>query len=412
MELDMGPVQVIKRFVQDPAQIEVVDATTVRFNLGRPQPLFLPAMASSYGPFVVNPAAVADHKTEEDPFAHEWFLTNASGTGPYMLIENEPAERIILTKFEPYHGGWEQPHFEEIVIRIVPEVGTRRQLLETGDADATAQNLTPDIVDALRGNPDLVVSTYESTAVYWAIMNSAKLPVEARRGFSHAFPYQEVVDSAYRGLITRSGPLANNVRAADPGVYLYDTDLAKAKELILAAGFAEGDSFDYLFQSGDEVEATIAQLFQANVQEMGFDLELVEVERASQVDLVYGDSPVEERPMFVGGFGWWPDYNDPWNQFSPNFTDKTKDGIANSGYWLNPRFAEIMAEAETYTDEARLAELMMEAQNILTEQDPPVIYYGQLLWYTVLRKDIQGFVPNPLYLNAYPFARLSRAPSA
>src|SRR5215212_10578589 len=47
-----GPVNVISRFVQDPEQLEVVDATTIRFNLGRPQPLFLAAMASEYGPFI------------------------------------------------------------------------------------------------------------------------------------------------------------------------------------------------------------------------------------------------------------------------------------------------------------------------------------------------------------------------
>ena len=37
----------------------------------------------------------------------------------------------------------------------------------------------------------------------------------------------------------------------------------------------------------------------------------------------------------------------------------------------------------------------------ITEQDPPAIYYGELQWYTVLRNDIKGFVPNPLYLGSY-----------
>ena len=60
-----------------------------------------------------------------------------------------------------------------------------------------------------------------------------------------------------------------------------------------------------------------------------------------------------------------------------------------------------MAEAEHFTSEEQLTELMKEAQNILTEQDPPVIYYGQRVSYTVLRSDIQGFIPNPLYIEAY-----------
>jgi hypothetical protein len=71
-----------------------------------------------------------------------------------------------------------------------------------------------------------------------------------------------------------------------------------------------------------------------------------------------------------------------------------------------------MTEAEHYTDENRLVELMKEAQNILTEQDPPAIYYGELTWYTILGKDIQGFYANPLYLGSYPFYKMSRAASS
>jgi ABC-type transport system substrate-binding protein len=62
---------------------------------------------------------------------------------------------------------------------------------------------------------------------------------------------------------------------------------------------------------------------------------------------------------------------------APNFLEaSTGEGGANAGYWINERFEEIMAEAEHYTDEDQLAALMKEAQTILTEQDPPGIYYG------------------------------------
>jgi oligopeptide transport system substrate-binding protein len=127
-------------------------------------------------------------------------------------------------------------------------------------------------------------------------------------------------------------------------------------------------------------------------------------------DLIYGDMPAEEQPHFIGSWAWWPDYNDPYNQFYPNFTAAAQDGGgSNAGDWVNPRFEEIMREAATYTDEARLIAIMKEAQNILTEQDPPCIYQGQPTYYTILRNDIQGYYNNPLYLNSYPFYRMSRA---
>jgi ABC-type transport system substrate-binding protein len=268
-------------------------------------------------------------------------------------------------------------------------------------------------VDVLRSNPDLQVVEYPSTAVTWNVMNAPRLLTkEVRQGFSYAFPYDDVITAVYKGLMARSGPIADSVRGYDPEVFLYETDLEKAKELIIAGGFKEGDVFEYMFDSTLEWEQTIAQLFQANVQQMGFDLELVAVDGATLNSVAFGDSPAEERPHFVGGWGWWPDYNDPWNQLAPNFLEEQiGGGGSNVGAWTNPRFEEIMAEAENYETEERLSELMVEAQNILTEQDPPAIYLGQVVRYTILGKDIQGFVPNPLYLDSFNFYGMSRSAS-
>ncbi|MFT4041380.1 MAG: ABC transporter substrate-binding protein, partial [Thermomicrobiales bacterium] len=74
--MDTGPVMVLKRFMTTPEQMTVVDPATITFTLDRPSPLFLPAMASEYGPLVVNPRMVEEHKTEDDPWAHEWFVAN------------------------------------------------------------------------------------------------------------------------------------------------------------------------------------------------------------------------------------------------------------------------------------------------------------------------------------------------
>lgn len=405
-----GPVAVLHRFMPDPAMMKVVDDLTITFSLGRPQPLFLPAMAASYGPFVINPKYVDLHKTKDDPWAHEWFRQNGIGTGPYKLKENSATEQVVLEKFDGFHGGWDGNHFTSIVCRIVPETATRRQLVETGDADATTENLTPDDVAALKGNPDLQVLTYPSTNVQWAIMNVPRLKTkEVRQGFSYAFPYDLVVDSAYKGLLKRAGPIAGTVRASDPEVFLYKTDLAKAKQMILSGGFKEGDSFDWIYPAGDAYDPIVSQLFQANLDTIGFKLNISTLEGGTFSDMVYGNGPAESRPHFIGAWGWWPDYNDPWSQLLPNFAKVSEGGGgSNAGFYENARFEELMAQAEHFTDEAQLKTLMKEAQNILTEQDPPAIFYGELLWYTVMRKEIQGFVGNPLYLGSYPFHRLSR----
>jgi peptide/nickel transport system substrate-binding protein len=413
IELGGAPVNVITRFAPDPEMMEVVDPTTLRFNLGKAQPLFLAAMASQYGPSVVSPTAIQQNATEDDPYAHEFFLANAVGTGPFRLVSNELTTGLVFERFEEFHRGWDGSHFDQIVMRVVPEEGTRRQLLEQGEADAAAYNLTLDSVEALRANPDINVVEYPTTAVSWAIMNAPRLgTVEARQGLSHAFPYDEVQNAVFRGLLNRTGPLADSVTGYDPEVFVYATDRERARELLSAGGFPEGSVIEYMLDANDERETTIGQLFQASLAEIGIQLELIAVDFATLESTIFGDAPAEEKPHIIGGWGWWPDYNDPWNQLAPNFTAANiGGGGSNAGAWENVRFEEIMAEAETFTDETRLVELMKEAQNVLTEQDPPVIYYGQVVRYTILRSDIQGFVPNPLYLDAFNFYDMTRATS-
>lgn len=410
VQMELGPFEVLARFVPDPdTQIVAVDATTVQFTFDAPEPLFLPAMASSYGPMIVSPAAVEENKTDDDPWAHEFFTFNAVGTGPYRLVQNDLNEGARYEKFEEYHGGWDGSHFDSIFYRVVPETSTRRQLVESGEADATCFNLTPEDVTALGSDANVQVVTYPTTRIQWVIMNAPKLPVAARQGFSYAFPYDDA-NTAYGGLLQRTGPIPDSIVGFDPNVFLYQTDLVKAKELILSGGFSEGDTFDYYVASDDQVENTVAQLFQANVQEMGFNLEISAVDSATIEGIVFGDSPAEERPMFIGGWEWWPDYNDSYNMLAPNFTIAAAGGGGDNGGWYqNDRLEELLTEAKDVTDTTRLTELMVEAQNILTEQDPPVIYLGQVTMYTVLGAGIQGFVANPLYLETYLPYYLSRA---
>ena len=413
IELGGAPVLVISRFVESPDMMEVVDPVTLRFNLGKPQPLFLSAMASQYGPSVVSPSAVEANKTEEDPYAHEFFKIEAVGTGPYRLVSNSLTEGLIFERFEEFHLGWEGNHFDQLIFRVVPEEATRRQLLERGEADAAAYNLSLDTVEALRSVPDLTVIEYPTTAVSWAILNTPRLgSVEARQGLSYAFPYDEVQTAVYRDLLKRTGPIADTTKGYDPDVFLYQTDLAKAKELLDAAGITEGSTLAYMLDSNDERETTIGQLFQAKLAEIGITLDLIAVDYATVESTIFGDAPPEEKPHIIGGWGWWPDYDDPWNQLAPNFTAANiGNGGPNAGAWENARFEELMAQAEVYESEEQLTELMKEAQNILTEQDPPCIWYGQVVRYYVMRNNIQGFEWNPLYLDAFNFYDLSRATS-
>ena len=202
IELEGSPVNVITRFCDSPDKMEVVDDTTLRFNLGSPQPLFLAAMASAYGP-IGHQSHGASRRTPlmtirtrmSGPRHLPWAVV------PTFWNRTRSTRGSSSTKFDGYHRGWEGNHFDEIIFRVVPEDATRRQLLERGEADAAAYNLTLDAVDALRSNPDVQVVEYPITAVSW-IDHERPAAAEQRgrgRGSPTPFPMTTSSTSSTRG---------------------------------------------------------------------------------------------------------------------------------------------------------------------------------------------------------------------
>ena len=408
--MELGPYLVIARFCDDPENmITVDDATTVTFTLPEAQPLFLPAMASSYGPYTVNMARVEENKTDDDPWANEWFLANADGTGPYRLVENNFTEGLRLERHDGYWGTFPEGGIDTIVVRVVPENSTRRQLLENGELDLATNQLTEVDHEALKSVSTVQVLEYPTTRVDWFILNWVTLPLEARQGLCYAFPYDEVVQGVYLNKVKRTGPISDNIQGYDPEAFLYTTDLEQARTLLAAGGFGEGSSITISIDTESESSRTMAELFQANLALIGVTLDVSAVDYTTQEDIVYGDAPAEEKPHMIGLWSWWPDYNEGWNQLAPNFLiESAGGGGSNAGYYNNTTVQEKMALARDSTDAAERDTLMQEIQAILIQEDPAAIFIGQVIYTTVADPTIQGLEINPLYIEQYAFHRLTR----
>jgi peptide/nickel transport system substrate-binding protein len=411
LTMGLGPVGVLTRFVEDHKQITAPDEATVVFDLGRPQPLFEAAIASQYGPQVVNVKLLREQEADGD-WGRGWAQNNAegTGTGPYRIVEFEPGQQVIMERYDGYWAGWEGEHFDRIIIRVVPETETRLQLIERGEIDIV-DNLTPQALLTLEQNPDVVVDKSLSTQVeYFMLTEAGPLATpEARQAMCYAFPYDEVVEGVYEGYAKRAiGPVAEMIRGFDPETFTYSTDLAKAKELFAKAGVEEGTELRLTQEEGDENVKSAVQLFAANLEQIGITLAIETMDTTSYTALLYGDQPAEERPN-VMWWGWWPDYNDAWNHLYPQVSCEAWGSKgSNAGFYCNERVDELLAESRDAADPTTYNEALAEVQQILSRDDPPAIYYIQPLWTTVLRKDVTGFVFNPIYIGTYDFYGMHR----
>ncbi|HRA48521.1 MAG TPA: ABC transporter substrate-binding protein, partial [Thermomicrobiales bacterium] len=294
--------------------------------------------------------------------------------------------------------------FKAVEIRVVPENATRRQLLENGEVDISTNDLTEEDYASLREAGKLNVFTYPTTRVDWFILNYVTLPLEARQGLCFAFPYDDVVAGVYKNTVTRTGPIPDNILGYDPNGYIFKTDLDQAKTLLATGGFAEGSTITMSVNAESENSKTMAELYQANLAQIGITLDIQVTDLSTQEDMVYGDGPAEDKPHIIGVWAWWPDYNDGWNQLAPNFVIAAAGGGgSNAGYYENPDVESMMTQAQSATDAATLQDLLVKIQQILIKDDPAAIFIGQVLYTTVADPLIKGIVINPLYIEQYMF---------
>ena len=411
LTMGLGPVNVIGRFVADPKQITAPDARTLVFDLGSPQPVFEAAIASGNGPLIVNTAVAKAHEVDGD-WGTGWATLNSEGlgTGPYRIADFEPGASLTMQRYENYWGGWTGDEFDGIVLRVVEEDATRRQLVEQGGADIV-DNLTPEALQALGQNPDVTVDRSYSTEVMYMVLTvgGALATSEARQAMCAAFPYDDVVSGVYMGYGKRAiGPVAEVTRGFAPETPVFATDLDQAKALFAKAGVAEGTTITLMQESGDEKSKAVTQLFQANLAKVGVTLDIQTVDYGTTSGMFFSDVPAEERPGVQMGF-WWPDYNDAYNHlYAQVACDSWGSKGANAGFYCNKQVDEDLATARDAADDATYMTALASAQRILSHDDPSAVYYLQPQWTTVLRRSVENFVFNPIYIGTYDFYRLRR----
>jgi len=411
LTLGLGPVGVLTRFVSDPAKITAPDASTVVFDLGVPQPIFPLAIASTYGPLIVNAKLLKEHEEDGD-WGHVWAQTNAEGTGsgPYRITNFEPGQILEMERFEDYWRGWDGNHFEKVIVRVVSETETRRQLLEQGDADIV-DALSVEAYDALLENPDItILSQFVTRNQYFAMAVAGPLETpEARQAMNFAWPWVEVLEGVYGGRSRQPrGPVPPEIRGHDPETFQYTTDLEQAKALLATAGVEEGAKLSLVMQTGLDQPKAAAELFQQNLAELGIELSIEVIDLSSYTSLVYGEAGPEERPNFMW-WGWWPDYNDAWNHLYPQVScDAQGSAGSNMGFYCNDRVQELLDTARNAPDDATYMSAMSEMQEILSKDDPPSVYYVESPWVVYFRNDVEGIFINPVNIGTYNYWAMSR----
>ena len=389
----------------DVERVEVVDENTVKLHLSEPSVSFLYKLTAKAGLHITSPKAIAEHATDDDPWAENWFSNNLVGTGPYMLSEWVPGDRVILTRNEDYRGGWEGSHIDIVVRRTVPEYTTRRMLLEQGQADIIDFPQADDL-ENLASIPGVVIEELATLNVVWYLpvfTSPVMEDIHVRKALSWAFPYEEAVEIAGMGSVQLQGPMPSVVAGHSSELFVYNTDLDKAKGELAAAGYAPGDLSLTLVHYTLDRNRQVFEVFQRNLAEIGVELKLM--------DMVWGQfSPWATAPDKEGAdlfiVEHWPDYPEATNFITLYFmcTD-TYTPCYPRGY-SNDEINRILGEAAATADIEQRHVLYAEAQEIIVGDALGV--WGYQIGDAIAMHDyVEGYVFTPANFGVYDFYSMS-----
>ncbi len=387
IEMKMGAA-----FIWDSVEkINVVDEYTVEFELSYPAPIDLIA-SGSYAAFIMSPNAV-----EQDS---QWFNDgNCAGTGPYKIQKITKGEEVILENFDEYWQGWEDNQYTNVIIKKVAEGSARRQLLETGEAQIAAAFSVTDL-QALRENEDLVVQDADTWRNVIGFFNTDKEPLDNpdfRRALAYAFPYEETITEIKEGLAFQSyGLIPSGLWGHDENLPQYKFDLAKAEEYLEKSGVdTTGLKLEMTFTSGTEAYRNFAQLYKINLQKLGIELEIREMNWDNTWEKSKNSNPEDRQDILV--MNWWPDYASPlsWVQ---SLVQSEDDILFNLSYIKDENLDKMVTDAEKYTaiDREKAQQLIVDIQKeVIDEAYFLHIYDDKTSW--VIDKNFKGFESNPAY---------------
>lgn len=315
--------------------------------------------------------------------AGETYGENPVGTGPFTFKEWVPNDHWSLERFDEYFEGPAQA--TSITTRIIPEGSARCIALETGEVDLVL-NVDPADAVNIESNDELVLESHPAASVEYLAFNTQKEPlndVRVRQAISYAINRQEFVDVIIegRGEIATSF-IAKTLPGWNEEVKPYPQDLEKAKELLAEAGY--GDGLELKIVVSGDVRNRSAQIAQAQLKEIGVDLDINVFEWGAFQDTINSGG----HELLI--LGWTNTTCDPDYSVTPLFHSRNCGTSGNRAFLVDEELDTMIDAASMETDSEARLQIYKDIQVRLNELCPWVPLYTK---HNMVgrRADLEGF---------------------
>jgi peptide/nickel transport system substrate-binding protein len=352
--------------------IEKLGDLQLRFTLEKVDATFEEHMLDGRA-VVVSPTAVEAAGSVE-------FGQNPVGSGPFKFSSWEKGVRIVFDRYDGYWG--ETAKIDQLIVRPIVENAARLNALQQGEVDLIVA-MSPEFIPIVQSDPNLQLLESESFHIWWVTLNMHEEPmqdVRVRQALNYAVNKQAIADTILQGAAALTGgPIMSQSWGNDPSVEPYPYDPEQARALLTEAGYAEGFATRFWVpESGSGMIAPkeIAQIIQADLQEVGVQVELLTQEWTSYV------SDWASTGLDVGNYGmaemsWNPSSPDPADWLDPNLKGTAHPPAAfNGGYYANGELDDLLERGITTLDRAERVGIYQEAQRLLREDCPWIFMFS------------------------------------
>ncbi len=364
-------------------RVEVVDDSTAKFVLKRPDAALLFALSSTYGAGMISPTAL--NKFGKD------IKSNPVGTGAFTLDRWVPGSQVVVKKNPNY---WEKdskgnplPYLDEVTISPIPDATVRYANLQTGDA--TMGVIDSKDVAAAEKNADLVVIKGIPGAAVPALLhyNFAIGPMDnanLRKAIAWSIDPSVIAKNVYFDLaVPADGAMTT------PGSWAFSPvkdrpryDVAKAKEFLKAGGKPDGFDMEVIAYTSPTISQQ-TEIYQEMWKKVGINVKVTTQEVSTAVTSFFGPG-TQTFPLMStswGGTSVEPSTTPTIAWGKESFYNPAKKAIT-------PELDDLLAKARQTYDDAERKSLYEKIDSIVVAEQCVFVpmLYAQPRW--VFRKNV------------------------
>lgn len=300
------------------------------------------------------------------------------GTGPYKLTRRTARQEVLLERRDDYWGP--RPHLQKILFKVITDDSVAWNALKRGDIDEMQVPSEIWIRESLR--PELKkyldfrrFYSLNYNFVPWNLKDPLLGDKRVRRALAMCIDLESVVKNLYHGTArAMSGPFTPDQWAYNPDVPVIKYDPQEAKRILNSLGWLDTDGdgwldknkkpfrFEMVVVAGNIASGPFSQLFQAELKNIGVDMQISAIDGNSFMERVLGGN-------FQAAILNWDLDPDP-DPYSLFYSSQVPPRGYNFIGFSSPKADQLISAGHRELDRAKRVAIYRELHALLADEQP------------------------------------------